>query len=260
MPHLAAVLPTYNEAENLPLIISALFALSLDDFHILIVDDNSPDGTGRLADDLAAQDRRINVLHRPQKQGLGPAYINGFKKVLADGAEFVLQMDSDFSHQPKYIPVMLDRIRENDLVIGSRYVPGGKVDATWGIHRELLSRFANQWYIQAILNFPVSDATAGYRLWRNQTLIGMGLDRIKSNGYVFQIEMAYVAYRLGYRIAEIPIYFPNRTQGVSKMSINIALEAASRVWQVRARHRKLNRDMRQGEHARGVEISRQTRN
>jgi dolichol-phosphate mannosyltransferase len=247
MSRFTAVLPTYNEAENLPLIVSALFSLALEDFHILIVDDHSPDGTGRLADDLAARDKRIEVLHRPQKQGLGPAYLSGFKKALGDGAQYVLQMDSDFSHQPKYIPIMVEKLRENDLVIGSRYVPGGSVDETWGAHRELLSRFANQWYIQAILRFPVRDATAGFRLWRGGTLAGMDLERIKSNGYVFQIEMAYVTHRLGYKIAEIPIHFPNRTRGTSKMSLDIALEAVLRVWQVRARHRRLNRAMRQGE-------------
>jgi dolichol-phosphate mannosyltransferase len=157
-------------------------------------------------------------------------------------------MDSDFSHQPKYVPELIAKIEQGfDLVIGSRYARGGGVDKTWGPYRKLLSWFANAVYVPVLLGLPVSDATAGYRIWRRETLIGMGLDRIHSNGYVFQVEMAYVAHRLGFRIAEVPIYFPDRTRGQSKMGSGIVFEAALRVWQLIYRHRALNPNMRQTE-------------
>jgi dolichol-phosphate mannosyltransferase len=241
MPKTMVVLPTYNEAENLPLMVDALLALKLENFHILVVDDGSPDGTGQIADDLAARNRQITVMHRQEKAGLGPAYIAGFKQALRLGAEYIIQMDTDFSHQPKYILDMLKRLEQGaDVVIGSRFTRGGSVDETWSFYRKLLSWFANRVYIPALLSIPVYDATAGYRLWRRETLIGLDLDRIRSNGYVFQVEMAYVACRLGFRVAEIPIYFPDRTRGESKMDMRIQLEAAIRVWQVMARHRALN--------------------
>jgi dolichol-phosphate mannosyltransferase len=241
MPKTMVVLPTYNEAENLPLMVDALLALNLENFHILVVDDNSPDGTGQIADDLAANNRQITVMHRQEKAGLGPAYIAGFKQALRLGAEYIIQMDTDFSHQPQYIPEMMKRLEQGaDVVIGSRFTRGGSVDETWSFYRKLLSWFANRVYIPALLNIPVYDATAGYRLWRRETLIGLDLDRIRSNGYVFQVEMAYVACRLGFRVVEIPIYFPDRARGVSKMDVRIQLEAALRVWQVMARHHALN--------------------
>ncbi len=240
MPKTMVVLPTYNEAENLPLMVDALLALNLDNLHILVVDDGSPDGTGQIADDLAAQHRQITVMHRQEKAGLGPAYIAGFKQALRMGAEYIIQMDTDFSHQPKYILDMIKRLEQGaDLVIGSRFTSGGSVDETWSFYRKLLSWFANRVYIPALLNIPVYDATAGYRLWRRETLIGLDLDRIRSNGYVFQVEMAYVACRLGFQVVEIPIYFPDRARGESKMDVRIQLEAALRVWQVMARHHAL---------------------
>jgi len=239
------VLPTYNEAENLPLMIEALLALPVT-LNLLVVDDNSPDGTGELADRLSAQHHgRIAVLHRSQKGGLGPAYIAGFQQAIDLGAEYIIQMDADFSHQPKYIPDLIAKLEQGyDLVIGSRFARGGGVDQTWSRYRKLLSWFANGIYVRVLLGIPISDATGGYRIWRRETLTGMGLDRIRSNGYVFQVEMAYVAYRLGFHIAEIPIYFPDRARGRSKMGSSIILEAALRVWQLMLRHRGLNPQMR----------------
>lgn len=242
MSKLTIVLPTYNEAENLPLMVAALFALGIQGLHILVVDDNSPDGTGQLAEDLAKQHPgRIQVLHRTQKAGLGPAYIAGFKHAITDGADYILQMDADFSHQPQYIPQMLDlAVRGADMVLGSRFVRGGSVDHSWGLYRKLLSWWANRLYVPTILHIPIYDATGGYRLWRRETLIGIDLDRIHSNGYVFQVEMAYVTVRLGYKVVETPIYFPDRERGTSKMDSRIAMEAALRVWEIRRNHRNLN--------------------
>lgn len=246
MPKTIIVLPTYNEIENLPLITEALFDLGIDGLNILVVDDNSPDGTGKLADELASGKYagRLSVLHRQEKNGLGPAYIAGFKQALKLGADYIIQMDADFSHQPKYIPDLLKAIETKDLVIASRFVKGGSVDETWSFYRKLLSWFANRIYTPLILGVPVYDATGGFRIWRRDTLIGLDLERINSSGYVFQVEMAYVTYRLGFRVAEIPIYFPDRKLGTSKMDLRIQIEAAARVWQVMRRHRALNPEMR----------------
>jgi dolichol-phosphate mannosyltransferase len=248
MPNITVVLPTYNEIENLALMIDALLALPLD-LRILVVDDNSPDSTGRLADECAAElPTRISVLHHGEKAGLGPAYMAGFQRALDLGADYIIQMDCDFSHQPKYIPELITKLEAgNDLVIGSRYARGGGVDQSWGFYRKLLSWFANSVYVRILLNMPITDATGGYRIWRRETLTGIGLDRVYSNGYVFQVEMAYVACRLGFRIAEIPIYFPDRERGMSKMGSGIVLEAALRVWQLIYRHRTLKPEMRHTE-------------
>ena len=249
MPKTIIVLPTYNEAENLPLMVEALFALDLPELHLLIVDDESPDGTGDLAETLAQQhDGRMSVLHRKEKSGLGPAYIAGFKQALALGADYVLQMDADFSHQPRYIPEMIALLEKGaDMVLGSRFIRGGSVDESWGVYRKLLSWWANRLYVPTILHIPVYDATGGYRLWRRETLIGIDLDRIHSNGYVFQVEMAYVTVRLGFKVVETPIYFPDRKRGESKMDSKIALEAAKRVFEIRRRHHQLNPLMRRSE-------------
>ncbi len=246
MPKTIIVLPTYNEAQNLTLMVEELFALPVDDLNLLIVDDGSPDGTGQIADSLAEQyDGRIHVLHRTEKAGLGPAYIAGFKQALALGADYILQMDADFSHQPKYIPEMIDVLEQGaDMVLASRFVRGGSVDKSWGLYRKLLSWFANRLYVPTLLHIPIYDATGGYRLWQRETLIGLDLDRIQSNGYVFQVEMAYVAVRLGFKVVETPIYFPDRERGDSKMDSSIALEAARRVWEIRRRHHALNPLMR----------------
>lgn len=248
-PTVMVVLPTYNERENLPLMVEALFALQLPGFRLLVVDDNSPDGTGKLADELAAQHPGVvHVLHRTEKNGLGPAYIAGFKRALELGADLIIQMDADFSHQPKYLPDLIARLENDvDLVIASRFMKGGGVDENWGFYRKVLSWFANSIYVRVILNIPVSDATGGFRIWRRSTLIGLDLERIRSNGYVFQVEMAYVTHRLGYRIGELPIYFPDRKRGQSKMDFRIQIEAALRVWQVMLRHRALKPTMRRTE-------------
>lgn len=240
--HLTVILPTYNEAENLPKLIPMLLALSLPvELSVLVVDDNSPDGTGQVADDLAIQyPNRVKVLHRPGKQGLGQAYRAGFEQALTDGADFILQMDSDFSHQPEYIPAMVEAIQTADLVAGSRLTKGGSVDENWAWWRKLLTRFANNVYVRVILNMPLNDTTGGFRLWRRATLIGMDFkNRIRSNGYVFQVEIAYITFKLGYKMVEIPIHFPDRQLGKSKMSFRIQAEAALRVLQVWQCHHQL---------------------
>jgi len=241
-PKVVVVLPTYNERENIKRIVPALFALEIPNLELLIVDDNSPDGTGKVADELgqeAAYRGKINVLHREQKQGLGPAYIQGFKRALALGADLVMQMDADLSHQPKYIPELLEMAERFDIVIGSRYASGGSVDEGWGPLRKLLSWWANRVYSPTILSLPIRDATGGFRVYQRDCLIGMDLNKVKANGYVFMVELAYVAYQLGYRIGEMPIHFPDRQHGDSKMSSAIAFEAALRVWQIKLRHRAL---------------------
>jgi len=239
------ITPTYNEAENLPKLVSAIFVLPLD-LHILVVDDNSPDGTGQIADKLAAQDKRLSVLHRPGKLGLRSAYLNAFQQVMQSDADAIVQMDADFSHDPVVLVDMAERIASCDVVIGSRYVEGGSVDERWPLWRKGLSAFGN-FYARSILGFPLRDVTTGYRMWRRETLQSMPLERIRSNGYVFLVEMAYLAHCLEYSIAEVPIYFSDRRWGKSKMSFKIQAEAALRVWQVWWNYRDVRRD---GEHAR----------
>jgi dolichol-phosphate mannosyltransferase len=207
---------------------------------ILVVDDNSPDGTGEIADDIASEfPGRVRVLHRAEKEGLGKAYLAGFSKALQNGAEAILQMDCDFSHQPKYIPIMVETLKDSDMVLGSRFAKDGRVDEKWAWWRKLLSWFANSVYLRVILRASIRDMTGGFKLWRRETLIGLGLDRVRSNGYVFQAEMTYVTTQLGYKVDEVPIYFPDRQTGDSKMTFSIAHEAALRVFQVWWRHRKL---------------------
>jgi dolichol-phosphate mannosyltransferase len=233
------VLPTFNEADNVRAMAEALWALPLADVHILVVDDDSADGTGRIADDLAAeQPGKLAVLHRIGRHGLGTAYVEGFNAALQSGADVIVQMDCDFSHSPAYLPEMIKQLDGYDVIVGSRYVRNGRLDEHWEIGRVWLSAWAN-FYARAILGINVKDATAGFKAWRRGTLLGLGLDRIKSNGYVFQVEMAYVAQRLGYRALEVPIYFEDRRIGKSKMTIPVKFEAAWRVWQVAARHRGL---------------------
>ncbi|HYO87736.1 MAG TPA: polyprenol monophosphomannose synthase [Candidatus Limnocylindrales bacterium] len=249
MPMTMVVVPTYNERENLPLLVEALWKLPVEDLQLLVVDDNSPDGTGRLADELAAQHPgRIHVLHRKEKAGLGPAYRAGFRVALASGADYVIQMDCDFSHDPKYLPALIAAADSGaDVVLGSRYAKGGSVDHDWPIYRKLLSGFANLVYVRTILRVPFRDSTGGFRLWRAQTVIGLDLDRLRSNGYVSQVELAYITYKLGYRTVEVPIHFPERQRGTSKMNMRIQLEAAVRVWQIWSRHHRLNPSMRRSE-------------
>ncbi len=234
---IAIVIPTYNEAENLPKMVSALLSLPLD-LKILVVDDNSPDGTGRVADDLAGQNSRVHVLHREGKLGLRSAYFSGFEHLLRQGCDAVVQMDADFSHDPARIPEMARRLESCDVVLGSRYVEGGSVDVRWPAWRKWLSAFAN-YYARTILGMPQHDVTTGFRLWRRETLEGMPLEQVQSSGYVFLVEMAYLAHCLEYRIEEVPIYFAERRSGKSKMSFKIQAEAALRVWQVWWRYREI---------------------
>jgi dolichol-phosphate mannosyltransferase len=239
MRQVTIVIPTYNEAENIGPLTSDLWALPLHDPRIIIVDDGSPDGTGDLAEDIGrSHPGRLRVIHRGGKLGLGSAYITGFTAALDAGAEAVVQMDADFSHSPSYLPRFLEALERCDAVFGSRYVAGGRLDERWGAGRRLLSWFGN-FYARAILGLRVRDATGGFRVWRGETLRGMPLDQIVSNGYVFQVEMAYVAQRLGYTADELPIYFEDRRIGRSKMSLRIQVEASLRVWQVRMLHRRL---------------------
>jgi dolichol-phosphate mannosyltransferase len=226
------VSPTYNEAENLPRLVSALFSLPLD-LSLLVVDDNSPDGTGQIADELSKEHPgRINVLHRAGKLGLRSAYLEGFAKAFETGADVVVQMDADFSHAPAVLVEMAHRIESCDVVIGSRYTDGGSVDENWPLWRKALSAFGNT-YARTILGVPLRDVTTGYRMWRRQVLEKMPLDRIRSSGYIFLVEMAYVAYLMGFKIVETPIHFSDRRWGKSKMSLKIQMEAATRVWDVR---------------------------
>lgn len=239
---LMVVVPTYNEAENLPPLVGELLALGLPSQQILIVDDNSPDGTGKVAQDLAGRyPDRIHVLHRTARLGLGTAYVAGFRYALDHGADLVVQMDADFSHSPGYIPQFLKAIEGADVVIGSRYVSGGTTDERWGWWRNFLSWWANSIYTRLILGLKVKDATAGFKLWRRSTLEGIGLERVRSNGYVFQVEMAYLTEKLGYRFLELPICFEDRRIGHSKMTARVKVEAALRTWQIRRLHRNVTR-------------------
>jgi dolichol-phosphate mannosyltransferase len=232
------VVPTYNEADNIAAFTAAVFGLDLPGLNILVVDDESPDGTGEIADSLAAQVDRLHVMHRSGLRGLGRAYVDGFHWALDHGFDRIVQMDADFSHSPHYIPAMLEKSNECDVVVGSRYVPGGSLDQQWETGRVFLSAWAN-FYARRILRLQVRDATAGFKCWTRHALEVIQLDRVHSNGYVFQVEMAYLSQKLNLRVLEIPIYFEDRRIGQSKMSIPVKLEAAWRTWQVGWRHRKV---------------------
>lgn len=230
------ILPTYNEAQNIEPMTQQLLALPLD-AHILIIDDASYDGTGQLADRLREQrPERIAVIHRPGKFGLGTAYVTGFRWALEHGADYIVQMDCDFSHSPDYIPHFVSKMNEYDVVVGSRYVPGGKLDPRWSGWRYLLSKWANSVWVRFILGTQVCDATAGFKCWSRRALERIPLNGVRSNGYVFQVEMAYLCEKLGLRILEWPIYFEDRRIGKSKMTVPIKLEAAWRVVQIRLRY------------------------
>jgi dolichol-phosphate mannosyltransferase len=238
------IIPTYNEAENLPKMVSALFSLPLPELDLLVVDDNSPDGTGQMVEELAKQcPGRIEVLHRPGKMGLGSAYIAGFRHALQRGAEAVLQMDADFSHPVEKIPEMVAALAETDLVVGSRYIAGGGLDERWPVWRKWLSEFGN-FYARTILGLALRDVTGGFRLWRRDVLGTLPLERVRSNGYIFQVEMAYLATRLGFHFKEVPIYFADRRWGKSKMNLRIQIEAALRTWALPVVYRDLEREIR----------------
>jgi dolichol-phosphate mannosyltransferase len=235
------VLPTYEEAANLPAVMTALFALPLPNLRVLVADDNSPDGTGAIADELAARygADRVTVVHRPGKEGLGRAYVDGMTRALAAGAEFVVQMDSDLSHEPGYLPQMLGTLLSTgaDVVIGSRYVPGASLAREWPWRRRALSAAANG-YVRVMLGLGVRDVTAGFKLWRSSALETIGLASVHSNGYSFQVEMNYRALRHGLKIVEIPVHFAERSAGQSKMSLGVQLESVLMPFLLRARARR----------------------
>jgi dolichol-phosphate mannosyltransferase len=223
-------LPTYDERENLAPILTAIHAVE-PRVDVLVVDDNSPDGTGELADELAARDPRIRVLHRPGKQGLGRAYLAAFQWALARGYELVLEMDADFSHDPAHLPALLAAAKGADLILGSRYVPGGRT-VSWGAGRKLVSR-GGSLYARTILGVPVRDLTGGFKCFRREVLEAIDLPTVTSTGYAFQIELTFRALRRGFRVVEVPITFADRRIGQSKMSGGIVLEAMRNVWAMR---------------------------
>jgi len=225
------VIPTYNEIENLKPITEAVLGVTPETVHVLVVDDGSPDGTGKLADQLATQNSRLHVLHRTQKQGLGPAYIAGFRWGFQNNFDQLVEMDADFSHHPRFLPVMLDLLNQNDFVLGSRYVPGGGT-VNWGILRKIISRGGSA-YARMVLGVPVRDFTGGFNGWNRKVLESINLDTMESGGYSFQIELKYRAYRKGFRFQEFPIIFEDRRVGKSKMSSKIVIEALSMVPKLR---------------------------
>jgi dolichol-phosphate mannosyltransferase len=230
-PRAVVCLPTYDERENLEPIVAAILAAAPVD--ILVIDDNSPDGTGQLADAIAAREPRVRVLHRKGKEGLGKAYLHGFRVALDAGYDLILEMDADFSHDPSYLPQMLARAREADVVLGSRYVRGGGT-VNWGLGRKVVSR-GGSLYARTILGLRVRDLTGGFKCFRREVLESIDLDTVECTGYAFQIELTWRAARKGFRVAEIPIVFADRRVGRSKMSRGIVLEAMKKVWTMRLR-------------------------
>jgi len=224
------VLPTYNERDNLPQIVPSILAAA-PELDVLVVDDSSPDGTGALADQLAARERRVRVLHRARKEGLGRAYLAGFGRALADGYGRILEMDADFSHDPARLPALLAASREADLVLGSRYVEGGGT-VNWGVGRRALSR-GGSFYARTILGLGVRDLTGGFKCFRREVLERIDLPSVRSSGYAFQIELTYRAVKRGFRVVEIPITFVDRRVGQSKMNRRIVAEALWMVWKIR---------------------------
>lgn len=230
------VLPTYNEAENIEAVVRASLtqlATTGREHHVLVVDDNSPDGTGRIADGLAAEIPEVEVLHREAKEGIGPAYLAGFGHALGQGAELLMEMDSDFSHDPADLPRLIEASDRADLVLGSRYVRGGGV-TDWGLGRRLISR-GGSLYAQILLGVPVRDLTGGFKCFRRAVLEGLDLRAVGTDGYGFQIEVTYRALKAGYRVEEVPIVFRDRRVGASKMSAKIAVEAFWKVPLLRLR-------------------------
>jgi dolichol-phosphate mannosyltransferase len=225
------IVPTYNESENLPRLIPSV--LSRDPrLEVLVVDDASPDGTGRIADELAAAEPRVHVLHRAGKLGLGTAYLDGFRWGIERGYDVLFEMDADFSHDPVHLPQFMEAIERYDVVLGSRYLHGRVTVVNWPIGRLLLSYFANV-YARWVTGLPIADATGGFKAFRRPVLEAIDLDRVESNGYAFQIEMSFRAWKQGFRLGEIPIMFVDRDLGESKMSKKIVREAVWRVWRLR---------------------------
>lgn len=233
-PRIVVVVPTYDERTNLPVLVGMLMDLGLPDLHVLVVDDNSPDGTGQVADELAAATGgAVGVLHRTEKDGLGRAYVAGMTRALAEGADVVIQMDADLSHPVSRVPVMVDTLFAEDaaVVIGSRYVPGGSLATEWPWYRKALSAWAN-FYVNAILRLRVKDATAGFKAWRASALKAIDVPSVRSNGYSFQVEMNHRAVRRGLRIVEVPIRFEERVSGESKLGLRVQLESALAPWKL----------------------------
>jgi dolichol-phosphate mannosyltransferase len=226
-PEAWLILPTYNEAENIGPFVAAVLENLPANARVLIVDDSSPDGTGEIADRMAAEHEAVGVLHRPLREGLGPAYIAGFREALAGGAELILEMDSDFSHEPAHLPSLLEAIEGADLAIGSRYVRGGGV-GDWGAMRRAISRGGST-YSRLVLGVEVKDMTGGFKCFRRETLEAIDLDAIRSKGYAFQVELTYRVVQKGFRVVEVPIVFRDRRVGSSKMSRAIVAEA---IWRV----------------------------
>jgi dolichol-phosphate mannosyltransferase len=225
VPNATVCLPTYNERENLEKMIRALEPLGVD---VLVVDDNSPDGTGEIADRLAAELSHVSVLHRARKEGLGPAYLAGFRHALASGADYILEMDCDFSHDPADVPRLIGACESDaDLALGSRYVPGGGT-ANWGLARRIIS-WGGSFYARVLLGVRIRDLTGGFKCYRREVLETIDLDAVDSKGYAFQIETTYRTIRKGFRVVEVPIRFVDRTEGQSKMSRAIVLEAVGKV-------------------------------
>jgi dolichol-phosphate mannosyltransferase len=228
------VVPTYNERDNLPALVPRL--LRVPDLGVLIVDDGSPDGTGALADELArVSPERVQVVHRTGRRGLGLSYVDGLRRAIDAGVPFICQMDADFSHNPDDVPRLLDAAAEADVAIGSRYVRGGRIE-NWPLHRLVLSGFANR-YIRTITGIGVHDCTSGFRCWRREALDGVALDRIRSDNYAFLVELLWEAVSRGARVAEVPITFVERRQGVSKLSMQSIVESARLPWRLAARGR-----------------------
>jgi dolichol-phosphate mannosyltransferase len=232
-PDVWVILPTYNEAENVERIVGAVLEHLPGSRLVLIVDDNSPDGTGEIADRLAEADDSVAVLHRARKEGLGPAYLAGFRVALDGGAERVIEMDADFSHDPRYLPALIEATADADLAIGSRYVSGGGI-TDWGPMRRFISRGGSA-YARAALGLPIQDLTGGFKCFRRIVLESIDLDTIEARGYAFQVETTYRAIKSGFRVVEVPIVFKDRADGTSKMSKAIVAEAMWRVPAMRFR-------------------------
>lgn len=236
MSKIIIVIPTYNERDNIEKIISKILGLNNPNISILVVDDNSPDGTGQIVENIKKENAEVSILHRDKKEGLGKAYIAGFKKALSDGADLIFEMDADLSHDPKYIPAMLEASEENDLVLGSRYVKGGGV-SNWNFIRRQISRFGNI-YARVVLGLPYKDLTGGFKCYRRKVLETIDLDAVNSLGYNFQIETTYEAHRAGFRITEVPIVFVERVEGKSKFNLKIMLEGFLKVLTLRFKKHK----------------------
>ena len=228
-------MPTYNERANLEAMVQRLLGLRIAGLVLLVIDDNSPDGTGQIADDLAQRSPGVvSVIHRPSKMGLGTAYVAGFRWALEHGAQYIIAIDADFSHPPEIVPIFLEKVQGCDVVVGSRYVEGGSLDRSWGLRRRLLS-WGGNFFARSIAGLPVRDVTGGFRCFRREALVGIDFESMKSEGFAFQVELAYLCHRRGFRVVETPIHFMERTRGESKMSWRIVWEAFWRVLELRLR-------------------------